>query len=113
MSDAEVVTVIERIPLKSGFATVSGALQAGQAYDDVTHENAHLQPGHVDHASFFFEPGARSGTGYLVLIYPWRGRPAVSELLESEASILNDWLAAYADGPRQVSVLTKIDVEIA
>src|SRR5215813_14616181 len=100
-TDSEVVTIIERVPLKPAFATPEGALKAGNAYDHITHQNAHAQPGHVGHATFFFESGPTDDTGYLVLIYPWRGRSGVVELLRTEEPILIDWMAFYAAGPRQ------------
>jgi hypothetical protein len=111
MSETEIVTVIERIPLKPEFASSEGAESAGQAYDDAVGANAHVQCGHTGvHAVFFFEAGPSPGTGHLVLLYPWYGREAIAALLNSETALLECWLRNYAAGPRQVSVLTEIPV---
>jgi hypothetical protein len=111
MVDTGIVTVIERIPLRTEFATPEGALLAGQAYDDIAGPNAHRQPGHAGHASFFFEPQSVTNSGTLILIYPWYGQSALIGLLNSEATILDQWLTTYAAGPREVIVLSELPVD--
>jgi hypothetical protein len=111
MNDTRLVTVIERIPLRPEFASVEGAVIAGQAYDDAAGPNAHSHPGHAGHASFFFEPGPGEDSGNLVLIYPWFGRSAVAALVESESPLLARWCGTYALGPRNVHVLTEVAVD--
>ena len=39
------------------------------------------------------------------------GQPAVIDLLKSEEGILDVWLDTYAAGPRDVSILTELDVD--
>jgi hypothetical protein len=108
MADTGVLTVIERIPLRSEYATPEGALLAGRAYGNLTGPNAHRQPGYAAQASFFFEPRRR----VLTVIYPWYGENAVQGLLNSERTIMDQWLAAYAAGPREVSILSEIAIEM-
>jgi hypothetical protein len=106
---SELVTVVERIPLQSAFATPRGAQEAGQAYDNAAGMNAHQAEGHTGHAAFFFEPS--EGGGFLVVLYPWADRRSAERLFETEATVLADWFARYAAGPRQIGVLDELDVE--
>ncbi len=103
------ITVLERIPLRKEYASVRGAWIAGQAYEDVAHENAHEASGHVAHAEFYFEPSSGgSGYGALVLLYPWASSRELMELLASEEEILADWFRKYAAGPRTITLLRKL-----
>ncbi|MEO1028542.1 MAG: hypothetical protein AAFX02_05735 [Pseudomonadota bacterium] len=100
------ITVFERIPLKPKYATPEGAVQAGQAYDDIAGDNAHDAPGHAGHASFFFDAAKAS----LVVFYPWLGRANLEQLLASEDAVLADWFAEFAAGPRETMILDELAV---
>jgi hypothetical protein len=105
-----IVTIIERIPLKPAYWSHEGAFAAGQAYDLAAGDNAHVAEGHIGHAAFFWEHGEAGS--WLILLYPWLDRESAARLLDSEKTVLDAWFEKFAAGPRQVSFLDELAVDV-
>lgn len=106
------ILVRESIPLKPEFANPEAALLAGQKYDDAADENAHHAQGHLGHARFMFEPPHEDEPGKLTLLYSWRDSNSLELLLASEDDILAPWFEKHAAGPRVVTVMFELPVEV-
>jgi hypothetical protein len=101
------ITVCETIKLNEEHANPSGALLAGQTYDELLHDNAHHADGYVDHAAFLYEFPDR-----LIVLYPWRDEPSARELVATEESILEPFVKSFCAEPRGISFLAELRVEV-
>jgi hypothetical protein len=101
------ITVLEKVTLNSDHASSDGALLAGQAYDEVLHDNAHHADGYVDHAAFMYQEPDK-----LIILYPWRDETSIRELLAQEERLLTRFFSDYCIGRREVTILTELPVEV-
>ena len=104
---SSVISVVEVWHLRPELA--DRAEQLMQEMDDLLEDNAHAHPGWCGHARFY---ASADEPGRVLVLYPWRSRELLDDLVRGEEPLLADFVARCCTRPREVHVYSELAVDV-
>lgn len=101
------ITVMETWFLKPGLE--DRALEILQEMEELVGPPAHAHPGWLDHARFL---QGEDDPRRLVVLYPWRSRELLDDLLAGEEPRLRRFVERYCARPREVLCFNELPVDV-
>lgn len=101
------VKVIETWRLREQFA--GQALELMQEMDEIVGPAAHVDPGWCEHGRFF---QLQSNPGEIWMMYTWRSRAEHEVFIKNEELLLTDFYDRYCVGPREITYLDELLVDV-
>jgi 3-oxoacyl-[acyl-carrier protein] reductase len=101
------ITVMEVWYLKPGLEPRT--LDILREMENLLGPAAHAHPGWLDHARFLQD---EDDPPRLVVLYSWRSRELLADLLASEEQMLERFVERYFTRPRQIFCLNDVPVDV-
>lgn len=101
------ITVMETWFLAPGLE--GRAFEILQEMEDLLGPAAHAHPGWLDHAQFL---QCQDDPRRLVVLYPWRSRELLDDLLAGEEPRLRRYVERYCSRPREVLCFSELPVDV-